>query len=58
MYIYVRDIKILEAEIVITYISFVKISSLNHEILDNTVKGRTFVTKALLSCKEKKKYNY
>lgn len=32
-----------------TYISLVKVSSLDHEILDDTMKCRTFEAKALLS---------
>lgn len=31
------------------YISLVEVSSLDHEILDDTMKCRTFVAKALLS---------
>lgn len=32
-----------------THVAFVKITTLNHEILDDTVKSRTLVTESLLA---------
>lgn len=37
-----------------TYIAFIKVSSLDHEIFDNTMECGTFVTKALLSWSDTK----
>lgn len=33
------------------YIASVKVTTLNHKVLDNTVESRAFEAKALLTCK-------